>query len=132
VDIEKDIQYPNKKEVLTMTLKQYVDDIINLTNYAVSCHGLQAKDAALEIAKYYFKKENISFENWTIREIPLADNSNQYPVSIVLCVNNKIKRVEINLMLTRNGELFCICPDQLEEIELHTIKEAINHSTAKY
>jgi len=113
-------------------LKQYVDEIINRTNYAVSCHGLQAKDAAMEIAKHYFTKENISFENWFIREIPLVDDSNQYHVSIVLCVNNKVKKVEINLMLTRNGKLFCICPDQLEEIELHTIKEAIEHPTAKY
>ena len=115
-----------------MTLKQYVDDIINRTNYAVNCHGLQAEDAALEIAEHYFKKENISFENWTIREIPLVDESGEYPVAICLCINNKVKKLEITLNVMRNGELHSVNPDELAQINLYSIKEAINHPTAKY
>jgi len=115
-----------------MTLKQFIDDIINRTNYAVSCHGLQAKDAAEEIAKYYFKKEDISFENWFIREIPLVDDSGEYPVAIALIINNKVNQLDITLNIMRDGNLHSVCPDKFAEIFVNTIKEAINHPTAKY
>jgi hypothetical protein len=113
-------------------MKQCVDDIINRTNYAVSCHGLQAKDAAIEIAKHYFVKEDISFENWAIREIPLVDNSGEYPVAIALIINNQVKKLEITLNIMRDGNLHSVCPDELAEIFVNTIKDAINHPTAKY
>jgi hypothetical protein len=113
-------------------LKQYADDIINRTNYTINCHGLQAGDAAIEIAKHYFAKESIPFENWTIREIPLVDDSGEYPVAICLCVNNEVKKLEITLNIMHDGKLHSICPDELAEIYKTTIKDAINHPTAKY
>lgn len=113
-------------------MKTYVDDIVNYTNYAVNCHGLQSVDSATEIAKHYFEAEGLSFDGWRVREIPLVDNSGKYPVAVVLCVNNKAKKIEISLNLTRNGDLFSVNPDEAAEIELTTIKEAIEHPTAKY
>lgn len=113
-------------------MEQLINNIINNTNYKLDCHGLQAKEAATKIAKHYFKRENLSFNNWIVREIPLIDKSGKYPVAIVLCVNNKKEEKEISLNLTINGDLFSVNPDELCQIDLNTIKEAINHPTAKY
>lgn len=113
-------------------MKQHADNIINKTNYDNNCHGLQAKQDAETIAEHYFNQENLSYENWFVREIPLTDNNGEYPVAIVLCVNNNQKRIEITLNITREGNLFSVCPDELCEIENSTIKEAISHLSAQY
>lgn len=113
-------------------MKKYVDTIINQTNYETNCHGLHANDSAETLAQYCFAKENIPFVGWKVREIPLIDNSEKYPVAIVLCINNEQEQKEISLNFTRNGKLFSVNPDELAEIELNTIAEAIIHPKAKY
>jgi len=115
-----------------MNLQEHTNNILTKTNYNTNCHGLQAIDSATEIAKYYFNQENISFNNWKVREIPLVDNSGKYPISIVLCVNNPIIKKEITLNITKDGQLFSICPDEAEEIEVNTIQEAINNPVSNY
>jgi len=114
-------------------MKQLIDNIINQTNYSNNCHGLQAVESAEKIASHYFQMENISYANWFVREIPLVDNSGKYPVAVVILVNNKIQRKEIELDLTRDGKLFQVCPNgEYVEIELKTISEAINHPNSNY
>lgn len=113
-------------------MKKYIDNIINQTNYKMDCHGLQSKDDSEIIAKHYFERENLSFRDWFVREIPLVDNSRKYPIAICLCVNNPKEKKEITLNLTRDGKLFSINPDKFCEIELNNITDAIKHPTAKY
>lgn len=113
-------------------MKQYIDNIINLTNYSENCHGLQALPFAEVIAEHYFQSENLSFENWQVREIPLVDDSDKYPVAIVVIINNQKIKKEITLNLTRNGKLFDVNPDPYAEICVNTIKEAIEHESSNY
>jgi hypothetical protein len=113
-------------------MKKYVDEIISRTNYDISCHGLQAFAAANEIAKGYFAIENIPFDGWKVREIPVADDSGEYPVAVVLCVCNDTVKKEISLNITRDGKLFNVNPDMLCEIDTLTILEAINHESSKF
>ena len=91
-------------------MKQLIANIINQTNFSNNCHGLQAVESAEKIASHYFQMENISYNNWHVREIPLVDNSGKYPVAVVLCVNNKIQRKEIELDLTRDGKIISSLP----------------------
>jgi len=113
-------------------MKKYIDTIINQTNYDLNCHGLQTKDSAEALIHYYFTKENISSLGWKVREIPLVDDSGEYPIAVVVLVNNNQEQKEISLNFTCNGELFSVNPDQPAEIELNTIAEAITHPTAKF
>jgi len=114
-------------------MKKHIDNIINKTNFRQNCHGLQAVESANQIASHYFQIENIPFENWFIREIPLVDDSGKYPVAVVICINNKIQKKEIELDLTRDGKLFSVCPNgEYVQIEFKTITEAINHPMANY
>jgi len=114
-------------------MKKHIDSIINKTNFRQNCHGLQSIDSAIQIASHYFQIENIPFENWFIREIPLIDDSGKYPVAVVLCINNKILKKEIELDLTRDGKLFSVYPnDEYVQVEFKTILEAINHPMADY
>lgn len=115
-----------------MQLQNLVDAIINNTNYNIDCHGLQAADAAEAIAKHYFTEENIPFDGWIVREIPLVDNSGKYPVAVVICVTNETEEKEIALNITRDGKLFSVNPDEMAQIDLNSITEAIAHPAAKY
>lgn len=113
-------------------MKKYVDEIINRTNYSASCDGLQAADAATSIAKHYFEDEGLSFDGWRVREIPVVDDSGKYPVAIALCVDNQEQQREITLNITRDGDLYSVCPDETAIIELASIRKAIEHPTSKY
>jgi len=114
-------------------MKKHIDNIINKTNFRQNCHGLQAVESANKITSYYFTLENIPFDNWFIREIPLVDNSGNYPVSVVICINNKTLRKEIELDLTRDGKLFSVCPNgEYVQVEFKTILEAMDHPMANY
>lgn len=112
-------------------MKKYVDEIINRTNYSASCDGLQAADAATSIANHYFEDEGLSFDGWRVREIPVVDDSGKYPVAIALRVDNQEQQREISLNITRNGELYSVCPDETAIIELVSIRKAIEHPTSK-
>lgn len=113
-------------------MQQYVDAIISGTDYSVSCHGIQAVNAAEKIMQYYFTVENIPVKGWAVREIPVADGSGEYPVAVVLCVCNRAEHQEITLNIARNGSLNSCCPDQQAEIYLNTIKEALEHPASRY
>lgn len=117
---------------MNQNLRDCASSILSHDYSAYDCRGLAQADAAETIAVFHFVKENIDFTGWHVSEIPLTDNSGEYPVAIVICLENEKKRIGISLDITENGELYGVCPDQYAEIELNTIQEAINHPTAKY
>ena len=117
-----------------MNLQEHTNNILTKTNYNTNCHGLQAIDSATEIAKYYFNQENISFDNWRIREIPLVDNSGKYPVVIGICITNSILRKEITIYLTKEGNLsgYTCYDEHYNEYDFNSIYDAINHPSSNY
>jgi len=115
-----------------MNLSEHVNNILGLTDFSANCHGLQAVESATAVARYYFEKENISFEGWKVSEIPMTDDSGEYPVAVAICLENPSEYLAFTLDLTRSGELFDCCPDDCCEISVGTIREAIHHPRASY
>lgn len=115
-----------------MGLQQAAASILSHQYSAFDCRGLAQKEAAEIIVKHYFEQEGISFDGWKVSEIPLVDNSGEYPVAIVICIVNPERRIGIALNITSDGSLFDCNPDDMAEIEVSTILEAINHPTAVY
>lgn len=115
-----------------MDLETSASSILNHNYSAYDCRGLAQAESAEVLVRHYFEQENISFDGWKVSEIPLVDNSGKWPVAIVVCIVNPVERIGISLNFTVEGSLFNCNPDEYAEIEIDTIKETINHPTAKY
>lgn len=113
-------------------MNQYIQAILNNTDYNVSCRGLNQKDSALSLVKPMFESENISLDNWKVSEIPVADNSGLYPVAVVVCMVNQTIKRGFSLDFNTDGKAISICPDELCNIEVNTIAEAIAHKASKF
>ena len=121
-----------KRQVSATNLRQHVNNILGMTNNSYDCRGRQYFESATAIVKDHFAKENISFDGWTVSEVPMIDDSGKYPVAIVICLINSAKKIGISLNIGRDGNLYDVNPDELCEIEMSSIAEAINHPSAKY
>lgn len=77
----------------------------------------------LEVGKSVFEKENISFDNWEIQEMPL--NEKEYAV-IIYC--NKILGKEVALIAFYEGTIdICLYDENLcEDVRYETLKEVLD------
>lgn len=115
-----------------MDLSLCASGILNHKYSAYDCRGLAQTDNAEQIVKHYFEQEGISFDGWKVSEIPLVDNSGQYPVALAICIVKPVERIGISLNFTPTGGLYDCNPDECCDITTATILEAVNHPSAKY
>jgi len=115
-----------------MDLETSASSILNHNYSAYDCRGLAQADNAGAIARHCFEQEGISFDGWKVSEIPVVDNSGEYPVAIVVCLVNPDRHLGISLNFTAEGKLYSCSPDECCEIETTTVLAAISHPAAVY
>ena len=109
-----------------------IAETIRVINSGVSCRGLEGAPAIETLVSKAFAADGITFDGWKISEIPVADNSGNYPVAVVVCVCNPALRRGISVNFTADGALYDVTPDELAQIRLSSIAEAISHPDSIY
>lgn len=116
-----------------------VVDLIRIVNSGTSCRGLEGKTGATELVKAVFDAQQASFEGWRVTEIPLADDSGEYPIALCVCIENEELEKGISVYFTKEGEFAKAAARDLSypetcyvEASFKTVHEAIDSEGSNF